>query len=357
MTKLLPWLIIVGVIVLIAFARDASRRRMRRRRRCSACRQEKLIRVGQWRGPGRGYRRLSRGELYQLKRRPAPVHTCRLNRKELRTRARLLSRLYGHQRRALLAGSRGSYTPAEWTELLARYDKCPGCNRLWRDISPPPGWGSPITVDHIVPLALGGRNDIFNIQPLCYSCNSRKGTKLIEYPVESGGAVHFVTNALADAPETSDMGAKTGVADPPFFFSTPWSEISTTGRDGSSLLGRGYDVRLGRRGKDARFALVTKVAGVTYQNPGIRASVFAVGKAVQVRADTHNAFDAHAVGVWDGSGRVQAGYLPKAIALRVARYLARGTTLYGLAVWEWVEPGGQRVGLIVLLCDGPPVPR
>jgi hypothetical protein len=217
---------------------------------------------------------------------------------------------------------------------------------------------SPITVDHIVPLARRGRNDIFNIQPLCHSCNSRKGTKLIEYPLEGGGAVQLVTSVSSDAPEMTDAtGTQINVTDAPFFFSAAWSEISTPSRDGSRLLGRGYDVHLGRRGKDARFVLVTKVAGVTYQNPGIRASVFALGKAVQVRADTDNAFDAKAVGVWDGAGRIQAGYLPKELAPRAARQLANGTTLYGLSVWEWVKPGGQRVGLKILVSDGPPVPR
>lgn len=272
----------------------------------------------------------------------------------MQTRARLLSRQYGHQRRALLRGSRGTYTPAEWTELLARYDKCPGCSRQWIDIAPPPGRSSPITVDHIVPLARGGRNDIFNIQPLCYSCNSRKGTKLIEYPLESGAVVELVTTTLPDAPETTDTGgAQMDIADPPFLFSAKWSETSTTGKDGTRLLGRGYDVRLGKRGRNARFVLFTKVAGVTYQNPGIRASVFAVGKAVQVRADIDNAF-AGAVGVWDGAGRTKAGYLPKEIAPSAAALLAKGTTLYGLSVWEWVMPGGRRVGLKILISDGPP---
>lgn len=34
-----------------------------------------------------------------------------------------------------------------------------------------------LTVDHIVPLAKGGTNDMFNLQTLCGTCNSSKGAR------------------------------------------------------------------------------------------------------------------------------------------------------------------------------------
>ena len=42
-----------------------------------------------------------------------------------------------------------------------------------------------LSVDHIVPLSLGGSNDISNIQPLCRACNSIKWAKIIDFRVNA----------------------------------------------------------------------------------------------------------------------------------------------------------------------------
>lgn len=70
-----------------------------------------------------------------------------------------------HLRRARERQAEGSFTHEEWDALKHRFDmKCAKCREA-----------KPLTIDHIVPLAKGGRNDITNIQPLCITCNQRKG--------------------------------------------------------------------------------------------------------------------------------------------------------------------------------------
>jgi len=68
----------------------------------------------------------------------------------------------------------GVYTRQEWDSLLETYNHCCLC------------CGSSsvkLTIDHIVPISIGGPNTIDNLQPLCGPCNSRKGTKVIDYRV------------------------------------------------------------------------------------------------------------------------------------------------------------------------------
>ncbi|MCA1630933.1 MAG: HNH endonuclease [Acidobacteria bacterium] len=77
---------------------------------------------------------------------------------------------------ALVTSNGGSHTHKEWLEKLARYNRCPRCNRLWSEVPRRPNlrYKSVWTKDHIIPITDGGTSDIANIQPLCYSCNFSK---------------------------------------------------------------------------------------------------------------------------------------------------------------------------------------
>lgn len=78
------------------------------------------------------------------------------------------------RRRCLLMKARGSHTLDEWLALKRFYKKtCPACGRKEPRIK--------LHKDHIKPLTKGGSNFIRNIQPLCCSCNTSKGTTTIKY--------------------------------------------------------------------------------------------------------------------------------------------------------------------------------
>lgn len=47
--------------------------------------------------------------------------------------------------------------------------RCQGCGRCQTEM--------PLEVDHIIPLAKGGSNDLSNLQTLCRGCNGSKGAK------------------------------------------------------------------------------------------------------------------------------------------------------------------------------------
>ena len=67
--------------------------------------------------------------------------------------------------------STGTVTRAEWEAVKAAAGhRCVGCGAEKR-----------LSMDHIVPLVLGGPHTLANIQPLCHSCNSRKNVKVVDH--------------------------------------------------------------------------------------------------------------------------------------------------------------------------------
>lgn len=82
-------------------------------------------------------------------------------------------RRYSRANALRLNGAR--HTEQQWQYLLWRTNgRCAKCQCFGTK-------DNPITKDHIIPLSLGGTDNINNIQPLCRQCNSWKGTRIIDY--------------------------------------------------------------------------------------------------------------------------------------------------------------------------------
>lgn len=81
---------------------------------------------------------------------------------------------YTHKRRALIKNLTEHFILSEWDELKKKWDyRCLACSEQEPKIK--------LSPDHIIPLSLGGKNTIENIQPLCLKCNCRKNKKIIDY--------------------------------------------------------------------------------------------------------------------------------------------------------------------------------
>lgn len=86
--------------------------------------------------------------------------------------------VYCQNRRTKKLGNGGVHTVKEWEALKAKYNY--SCLRCGKSESV-----TKLTKDHVFPIALGGKNDITNLQPLCHSCNCSKHNKYMDYRPDS----------------------------------------------------------------------------------------------------------------------------------------------------------------------------
>jgi 5-methylcytosine-specific restriction endonuclease McrA len=84
------------------------------------------------------------------------------------------------QQRIRAAREIATHTDEQWWELVAEFDcRCACC-----------GAAGPLAKDHIIPIYQGGSDGIDNIQPLCRSCNSRKGPDNFNWVQHRRGCIH-----------------------------------------------------------------------------------------------------------------------------------------------------------------------
>lgn len=80
---------------------------------------------------------------------------------------------HNRKRKVRILGVNCTLTQQEWEAIKIKYgNKCLAC-----------GTTENISMDHIVPIALGGTHSADNVQPLCRSCNSKKHLNVVDYRI------------------------------------------------------------------------------------------------------------------------------------------------------------------------------
>jgi 5-methylcytosine-specific restriction endonuclease McrA len=89
---------------------------------------------------------------------------------------------YAHRRRI---ATQSDLTGRQIADLLAGRTMCPLCGRKMRSITDVRD-SRQKTIDHILPLSVGGKHSLANVRVVCRDCNNRrpkKGTDLTQLPL------------------------------------------------------------------------------------------------------------------------------------------------------------------------------
>lgn len=90
----------------------------------------------------------------------------------LTEKGKLAYRQARHNRLAHINNAKTNLTLEQWDKILnMQHNRCNTCNKKFTK-------KIPATMDHIIPVSLGGNLTFENVQALCRSCNSSKGAKL-----------------------------------------------------------------------------------------------------------------------------------------------------------------------------------
>lgn len=115
-----------------------------------------------------------------------------------------------------------THTKEEWEEMKEIIGHCVICGKSANETM--------LVKDHIIPLYQGGSDGISNLQPLCRSCNSRKGADSNDYRIAfcRSKGIEMPTKWLRNAYETPTIKVKKSKLN----YSTPTSLNNTVGNNG-----------------------------------------------------------------------------------------------------------------------------
>ena len=90
------------------------------------------------------------------------------------------------------------------------------------------------------------------------------------------------------------------------------------------------------------------VVGERYRADTIQDPCFAPGNEITLEREPTNQYDPNAIAVWNAAHTLQAGYIPRDDAKRLAKKLDMGERFRVLTIWETFK-GDRRTGIRLLL--------